>query len=47
MVGGNKVRSNHGTFRYNLGPGDRGKFHEVVCVGMDNVMEGFGSVRDM
>ena len=42
VVGGNKVRSNHGTFRFNLGPGDKGEYHEVVCVGMDNVTEGFG-----
>ena len=33
MVGGSKVRSNHGTFRFNLGPGERGEYHEVVCVG--------------
>lgn len=35
------MRSNHGTFRFNLGPGDKGEYHEVVCVGMDNVTEGF------
>jgi len=43
VVGGNKVRSNHGTFRFNLGPGCKGEFHEVVCIGMDNVTEVFGS----
>ena len=43
VVGGNKIRSNHGTFRFNLGPGDRGEFHEIVCVGMDDVTAGFGS----
>ncbi len=43
VVGGNKVRSNHGTFRFNLGPGDRGEYHEVVCVGMDDVTAGFGT----
>ena len=32
VVGGSKVRSNHGTFRFNLGPGERGEYHEVVCV---------------
>lgn len=30
VVGGNKVRSQHGTFRFNLGPRDKGEFHEVV-----------------
>ena len=43
MVGGSKVRSNHGTFRFNLGPGERGEYHEVVCVGMDDVTGGFGT----
>jgi len=42
-VGGSKVRSNHGTFRFNLGPGERGEYHEVVCVGMDDVTGGFGT----
>ena len=42
VVGGNKVKSNHGTYRFNLGPGDNGEFHEVVCVGMSDVTAGFG-----
>ena len=42
VMGGNRVRSNHGIFRFNLGPGDKGEFYEVVCVGMDDVTEGFG-----
>ena len=42
VVGGNRVKSNHGTLRFNLGPGDKGEFHEVVCVGMDDVTGGFG-----
>ena len=43
VVGGNRVKSNHGTFRFNLGPRDNGEFHEVVCVGMSDVTAGFGS----
>ena len=43
VVGGNKVKSNHGTFRFNLGPGDNREFHEVVCVEMSDVTAGFGS----
>jgi len=43
VVGGNKVRSKHGTYRFNLGPGEKGEFHEIVCVGMDDVTAGFGS----
>jgi len=31
VVGGNKVRSNHGTFRFNLGLGGKGEFHKVVA----------------
>ena len=42
VVGGNSVRSNHGTFRLNLGPGDKGEFNEVMCAGMDDVTGGFG-----
>ena len=37
VVGGSKVRSNHGTFRFNLGPGEEEEYHEVVCVGMNDV----------
>ena len=43
VVGGNKVKSDHGTYRFNLGPGENGEFHEVVCIGMDDVTAGFGS----
>ena len=38
VVGGNKVNSNHGTFRFNLGPGDNREFHEIVCIGMNDVL---------
>ena len=43
VVGGNRVKSDHGTFRFNLGPGENGEFHEVVCIGMKDVTAGFGS----
>ena len=43
VVGGSKIRSNHGSLRLNLGPGERGEYHEVVCVGMDDVTGGFGT----
>ena len=43
VVGGNRVRSDHETFRFNLGPGENGEFHEVVCIGMNDVTAGFGS----
>ena len=41
VVGGDKVKSNHGTYRFNLGPGENGEYHEVVCVGMDDVTASF------
>ena len=43
VVGGSEVRSNHETFRFNLGPGDRGEYLEVVCLGMDDVTGVFGA----
>lgn len=43
VVGGNKVCSQHGTFRFNLGPGEKGEFHQIVCFGMDGVTAGVGS----
>ena len=43
VVGGDRVSSNHGTFRFNLGLGDNEEFHEIVCIGMSDVTTGFGS----
>ena len=43
IVGGDKIYSDHGTFRFNLGPGDNDEYHEIVCIGMNNVTAGFGS----
>ena len=43
VVGGDKIVSDHGTFRFNLGPGDNDEFHEIVCVGLSDVTAGFGS----
>ena len=43
VVGGDKVNSDHGTFRFNLGPGDNEEYHEIVCIGMNDVTAGFGS----
>ena len=37
IVGGKKIKSQYGTYRFNLGPGERGEFLEIVCVGMDDV----------
>ena len=43
VVGGDKVNSNHGTFRFNLGPGDNDEYHEIVFIGMNDVTAGFES----
>ena len=43
VVGGDKIYSDHGTFRFNLGPGDNDEYHEIVCIGMNDVTAGFGS----
>ena len=42
-MGGDKVSSHHGTFRFNLGPGNNEEYHEIVCIGMSDVTTGFGS----
>ena len=43
VVGVDMVVSDHGTFRFNLGPGDNDEFHEIVCVGLSDVTAGCGS----
>ena len=42
VVGGKKIKTDYGTFRFNLGPGEDDKYHEIVCAGMDSVTAGFG-----
>ena len=42
MVGGKKIKTDYGTFRFNLGPGEDNQYHEIVCAGMDSVTAGFG-----
>ena len=32
----------YGSFRFNLGPGEDGKYHEITAIGMDSVTAGFG-----
>ena len=43
VVGGDKIYSDHGTFRFNLGPRDKDEYHKIVCIGMNDVTAGFGS----
>ena len=37
VVGCKKVKSQYGTYRFNLGPGEKVEFHKIVCVRMDDV----------
>ena len=43
VVGGEKIYSDHGTFRFNLGPAVNEEYHEIICIGMKDVTAGFGS----
>ena len=36
------IRTEYGSFRFHLGPGEEGKYHKITAVGMDNVTSGFG-----
>ena len=37
VVGVDKIYSDHGTSRFNLGSGDNDEYHEIVCIGMNDV----------
>ena len=41
VVGGSKVRTEYWTYRFNLGPTENGEYHELMCIGMDNVTTKF------
>ena len=42
IIGGGSIRTEYGSFRFNLGPGEDGKYHEITAIGMDSVTAGFG-----
>ena len=42
IIGGGSIRTEYGSFRFNLGPGEGGKYHEITAIGMDSVTAGFG-----
>ena len=42
MIAGGQVESEFGKFRFNLGPGEDDKYHEITAVGMKDVTAGFG-----
>ena len=41
LKGGGSIRTEYGSFRFNLGPGEDGKYHEITAIGME-VTSGFG-----
>ena len=41
VIGGGSIKTEYGSFRFILGPGEDGKYHKVTTVGMDNVTSGF------
>ena len=40
VIGGGSIRTEYGSFWFNLGPGEDGKYHEITAVGMKNVTAG-------
>ena len=42
IIGGGSIRKEYGSFRFNLGSGEDGKFHEITAIGMEIVTGGFG-----
>ena len=43
VVGGWSVKSEYGSYRFNLGPGAGWEYHEMTCVGMDSVTSKFNN----
>ena len=41
VIGGNKINTQYGSYRFNMGPGEEGQFHELSCVGIDTVTSSF------
>ena len=41
VVDGGSVKSKFGSYRFNLGPGAGGEYHEISCVSMDSVTSKF------
>ena len=37
VIGGVCIRTEYGSFHFNLGPVEDGKYHEITAVGMDDV----------
>ena len=41
VVGGSEIKTEHGVYRFNLGPGEENVYHEIVAIGMSSVTSEF------
>ena len=41
VVGGSEIKTERGTYRFNLGPGEDKVYHEIVAIGMSSVTTEF------
>ena len=41
VVGGGRIKTEYGSYKFNLGPDSSGEFHELSCIGMDSVTSSF------
>ena len=41
IVGGSEIKTEHGVYRFNLGPGEENVYHEIVAIGMSLVTSEF------
>jgi len=41
VVGGDRVRTQYGSYRVNLGPDCNGEYHELSCIGMNSITSKF------
>ena len=42
VIRGGSIMTDYGSFCFNLGPGEDGKYHEIAAVGIDKFTAGFG-----
>ena len=40
-MGGGNLKTEYESYRFNLGPGAGGEYHEILCIGMDSVTSKF------
>ena len=45
VVGGGNLMTEYGSYRFNLGPGAGGEYHEILCIGMDSVTSKINKIQ--